>query len=484
MDIAAAQRELGKLGRVDRVLLKVPAESSLEEWQSRIGKTLPAGIQIKLEGSGTAENRRMLGAFRWNLRILSYIALVVGTFLIYNTISVSVVRRRPEIGIVRALGASRRAVLLAFLGEAVCFGVLGALLALPLGRAMASGAVRLLSATVESLYVSSRPGALSLSVWSVALALGSGIVLAVVSALSPAREASLVSPVEAMARGRREYVARVQKGRDLLIALALGITGALASRLPAVAGKPLFGYLSAILLIGASVFATPALVDLVSRTSSKLLARVFGVEALLAARSLAGSLRRTSVLVGALATAVAMMTSVAIMVGSFRQTVLVWMNDQLPADLYLRPAGDDAADRHPTIAPEFANELLRLPEVAAVDRYRAYEISYRNSPVTLAGADLRVMRDFHDSDFLSGTAPSIVLAQLQGADTAIVSEPFSNKYQVRRGQEISLPMGARIVALHVVDVYYDYASERGVILISRATLLRYLPDPAPSNLAV
>ena len=186
--------------------------------------------------------------------------------------------------------------------------------------------------------------------------------------------------------------------------------------------------------------------------SSKLLARVFGVEALLAARSLAGSLRRTSVLVGALATAVAMMTSVAIMVGSFRQTVLVWMNDQLPADLYLRPAGDDAADRHPTIAPEFANELLRLPEVAAVDRYRAYEISYRNSPVTLAGADLRVMRDFHDSDFLSGTAPSIVLAQLQGADTAIVSEPFSNKYQVRRGQEISLPMGARIVALHVVDV--------------------------------
>src|SRR5205807_7306389 len=153
-------------------------------------------------------------------------------------------------------------------------------------------------------------------------------------------------------------------------------------------------------------------------------------------------------------------------------------------DLYLRPAGDDAADRHPTIAPEFANELLRLPEVAAVDRYRAYEISYRNSPVTLAGADLRVMRDFHDSDFLSGTAPSIVLAQLQGADTAIVSEPFSNKYQVRRGQEISLPMGARIVALHVVDVYYDYASERGVILVSRATLLRYPPDPAPSNLAV
>ncbi len=484
IDIAAAQRELGRIGRVDRVLLRVPAEPSLAAWQSKIGNTLPEGVQVKLEGSGTAENRRMLGAFRWNLRILSYVALVVGAFLIYNTISVSVVQRRPEIGILRALGASRRAVLLAFLGEAVCFGFLGALLALPLGRAMASAAVRLLSATVQSLYVSSRPGALALTGWSVALASGSGIVLATLSALSPAREASMVSPVEAMARGRREYVARVQKGRDLLLALALGITSALTSRLPAVAGKPLFGYLSAILLIGASVFAIPALVDLVSRTSSQLLGLVFGVEALLAARSLAGSLRRTSVLVGALATAVAMMTSVAIMVGSFRQTVLVWMDDQLPADLYLRPAGQEAADRHPTIAPEFADALLQLPGVSAVDRYRAYEISYHNSPVTLAGADLRVMRDFRKSDFLSGTQPNEVLAQLQEPDTAIISEPFSNKYKVLRGQKINVPMGRRLVALRVVDVYYDYASERGVITVSRENLLRYLPDPAPSNVAV
>ena len=91
----------------------------------------------------------MLAAFRWNLRILSYVALVVGAFLIYNTISVSVVRRRPEIGIVRALGASRGTVLGAFLGEAVFFGVAGALLALPLGRLMAIGAVKLLSSNRE-----------------------------------------------------------------------------------------------------------------------------------------------------------------------------------------------------------------------------------------------------------------------------------------------------------------------------------------------
>ena len=117
MDIAEAQQELGRTGRVDRVLIRVPDQPSLETWQQRLRQALPEGMQVRPQGSGTDENRRMLAAFRWNLRILSYIALLVGAFLIYNTISVSVVRRRPEIGMVRALGASRGAVLGAFLAR-------------------------------------------------------------------------------------------------------------------------------------------------------------------------------------------------------------------------------------------------------------------------------------------------------------------------------------------------------------------------------
>ena len=108
MDIATAQRALNRLGRVDRVLLKVPpTRSRSSNGSSGCAPALPAGVELRREGSQTNENRRMLSAFRWNLRILSYVALVVGAFLIFNTISVSVVRRRPEIGIVRALGASR-----------------------------------------------------------------------------------------------------------------------------------------------------------------------------------------------------------------------------------------------------------------------------------------------------------------------------------------------------------------------------------------
>ncbi|HTA57388.1 MAG TPA: ABC transporter permease [Candidatus Baltobacteraceae bacterium] len=484
MDIAGAQRALNRFGRVDRILIKLPANSNPERWQKQLSGVLPSGVEVRPQGAGTEENRKMLAAFRWNLRLLSYIALVVGAFLIYNTISVSVVRRRSEIGIVRALGVDRRDVLTAFLGEAACLGLAGALVGLPLGRIMAGGAVKLMAATVESLYVSSRPGAIALTPDSLALALLIGVGVAVVSALSPAREAMQVSPVDAMAQGRREYLARSHKERDLAIAGALGGFAALAARLPAVAGKPFFGYFAAVLLIAAAAYAMPALVNFISGIAAGVLGKLLGVEAMLASRSLAASLRRTSVLVGALATAVAMMVSVGIMVGSFRQTVVSWMSHQLPADLYLRPVGNPAADRHPTISAELVEKIAALPGVAGVDRLRAYEISYAGMPATLAAVDLRVPRANRNAEFFSGRPANEVLEQLRGKSNVVVSEPFTYKHRVKTGDTITLSLGAPRASFRIVDVYSDYASERGYILMDRDVLLKYLPDAEPTNLAV
>src|SRR5579859_775155 len=484
MDISAAQSALKRFGRIDRVLIQTPSYPGLEEWQQRIRTALPDGVQVRAAGAGTNENRRMLAAFRWNLRLLSYIALVVGAFLIYNTISVSVVRRRTEIGIVRALGASQSLVLAAFVGEAACLGVLGALVGMPLGRFLAGGAVQLMGATVEALYVTSRPGAIALTSTPTLLAFFLGVGVAVASAYSPAREASLVPPIEAMAHGRREYGTRVNKARDLWIALAVGLAAMAASFAPALVGKPLLGYFAILLLICASAFAMPALVDLVTGIASRLLKQVLGVEAVLASRSLSSSLRRTSVLVGALSTAIAMMTAVGIMVGSFRETVLLWMNDQLPADLYLRPAGSPAADRHPTIAVELTDKIARLPGVAAIDRLREYEISYEDMPAGLGSVELNILRSYHNADFLSGRKTNEVLTELRDSNGVLVSEPFANKHRVKAGDYITLSLGERRAAFPVVDVYYDYSSERGSVLIDRDLLLRYLPDPAVSNLAI
>jgi putative ABC transport system permease protein len=484
MDIGAAQLATGKSGRVDRILIKAPDSGNFETWHSKLQQALPAGVLLSAQGAETAANRRMLAAFRWNLQMLSGIALLVGAFLIYNAVSVSVVRRRSDIGTMRALGASRGAVMGAFLLEAALFGTLGSLAALPLGRVLAAGAVGMLSTTVNALYVSSRPGAMTISAGSVILALVAGIGVALVSALAPAREASMVPPTEAMARGRREFEVRVERKRDAAIALVLAVLGALAALGPPIGGKPLLGYLSALLFVASTALLAPLVVYRATSAGSMWLRRILGVEALLASRSLGGSLRRTSVLVAALATAIAMMTSVGIMVGSFRQTVLTWLDSELPADLYLAPAGAMGGDLHPTIAPQVADRIATIPGVESVSRLRAYEIQYQGLPASLAGASHGRNAPRQSLTFLSRRPSADILRELAAGNNAVVSEPFAYKHHVKAGDTITLPLGEQRVTFRVIDIFYDYGHEAGFIVVDWDTLLRYLPDNAPTNLAV
>ena len=482
MDIGAAQQVLGRTGRIDRIEVYVPDDASA--WERELRKHVPLGVDVRPFGAATGENRKMLEAFRWNLRVLSYISLVVGAFLIYNTISVSVVRRRAEIGVLRALGVTRSQTRLLFLAEAALFGAAGAVIGLALGSAMARGAVRLLGATVDALYVSSTPGNIEIGapVLIEALAIGLGVALA--AAFAPSREASMVPPVEAMARGQREHRSRLNTRRNLLFSMAFAGAAAWAVRQPPWDGKPVFGYAACFLLILAVALAIPAFISSLRGPLSWAAARLAGVEGFLAARSLAASLGRTSVLVAALATAVAMMVSVGIMVGSFRETVTLWMESQLQADFYLRPVGGGAAGRHPVMSPDVADRIEALPSVRFVDRFRLYEISYQGKPALLGAGQSEVIERTSRTSLLPGQDRRAVLAKLPQGDYCIVSEPFANKHGIGASDRVRLALGTRTVHFEVLGVYYDYSNERGYVIIDRKTLLRYLPDPALSNLAV
>ncbi|MCC6587144.1 MAG: ABC transporter permease [Bryobacterales bacterium] len=484
MDIGAAQAALRKLGRLDRIEVFTPPPNGGEQWQEAVRKVLPPGVDIAPRGTATESNRKMLAAFRWNLRVLSYISLVVGGFLIFNTISVSVVRRRAEIGVLRALGATRMQVLLLFLSEAALFGLVGGLVGLMLGKVMAGGAVQLIATTVQSLYVSSTPGEIAVSWQTVVETLMIGLGLSFASALAPAREAALVPPVEAMARGQREYHARVHAGRDFAIASVLAVTAYAAAQMDAYNGRPIAGYAASFLLIIASALAIPAAIQSVSGILSAAAERLLGLEGMLASRSIAASLSRTSVLVAALSTAVAMMVSVGIMVGSFRKTVGLWMEAQLQADFYLRPATGGGANRYPTISPDLADRIENLPAVRDVDRFRVYEITYNGMPALFGGGETNVVARNGRTGFLPGQDRAAILAKLPAGDYCIVSEPFANKHRVKAGDKVTIKLATGPATFVVLGVYYDYSNERGYVIVDRATLLRHLPDPSPSSLAV
>ena len=483
IDIAAAQTLLDMYGKLDRIEVFLGPGEDPEAVGAAIRHIVPDTYNVQTPGARSEENRRMLRAFRWNLRILSYISLLVGAFLIYNTIAVSVVRRRTEIGILRAIGTSSRGVLAMFLGEAAMLGLAGSVLGVALGRVLAAAILGMISDTVNALFTTSAPGAVQLDFASIATALLTGTGVAFFSALIPAREAALVAPAEAMRRESREHETRVHSTRDLAFAALAALLAVILCQFGPIAGRPVLGYVATLLSVVATALVAPSFVKVTIAVLGGTLKRTMGAAGLIAGRSLVAALARTSIVVTALATAVSMMIAVGIMVGSFRETVQVWLDSQLRADIYLRAAGPATAGIYPPIDPQVPALIGATPGVEAVDIFHAFPFRYEGTQATFGAGVMEIVRRKRSLRFLSGDA-SEILASLPGRDRAIVSEPFANKHHVRAGQVLRIPLGATTVSLTVAGIYYDYANDRGFVLTDRQTLLRYLPDQPVTNIAV
>jgi putative ABC transport system permease protein len=483
IDIAAAQRLLGTYGRIDRIDVFSGRHENVDALGRMVRASVPAAYDVETPGEQKEENRRMLRAFRWNLRILSYISLVVGAFLIYNTIAVSVVRRRPEIGVLRALGTSSRGILWMFLGEALMLGLAGSIAGVLLGRVLASGLVGMLSRTVNALFTTSAPGGIELSAPLMTAALGIGIFVAAVSALLPAIEASRVPPADAMRRAQREYEVRLHAARNLTIAGALAAVAIVFCRFGPVGGRPVFGYLATFLSVAALALISPAFIAFAIRILRVPLKRLGGAAGIVAGRSLVASLKRTSVMVTALATAIAMMVSVGIMVGSFRETVQVWLNDQLRADIYVRAEGPASAGVYSPIAAAVPGIVRATPQVDEADLFHAFTFHFQNQQATFGASDMDIVRRRRNLRFLNGAALP-VLSSLRNHDRCIVSEPLANKHHVNAGDMLRIPLGSRTAELKVAGVYYEYSSDRGFVLVDNTTLAKYLPEAAITNIAI
>ena len=482
MDIATAQRVLGRMGRLDRIYVYTPGGE--RDWAAFLAPHLPPAASIVPAGTGTEDNRRMLRAFRWNLRMMSYATILVGAFLIYNTINAYIVRRRQQIGIARAIGASRAMVRTAFLFEGAVFGVLGVAAGLVLGRLLAIGALDAVGQTVSSLYVSSTPGAIAFRPWTIAVAVVSGIGVSVLSAWWPAREAAGVAPTEAMASAKFHHSVRRTGIRSTGAAAVMAVLAGTCSLIPPVDRIPVGGYLALVCLIGAAATISPRLSAIVLDLGGRWLAVPFGVIARIAARGLAESLGRTSVIVTAMAVATALVVGMAVMVGSFRATVVDWVEHRLQADFYVSPVGGHVRGSSSTMSEELGARLATVPGVADVGRYRAYTIRYAGTPTVLGLSEVRLYDRYSGIRFLEGPAPAEIWPRLTAGDSVIVSELFSDRHGVHAGDTIRLPLGAEIVELRVAGVFYDYSGERGFVIGERGALLQYLPDRRVTSLSV
>ena len=484
MDVAAAQWAVGSLGRIDRVDIRLPDGADVAAAERAIAARLPAGIGVRRPSTRGAEVERMLRAFHFNLTALSLIALLVGLFLVYNTVSVSVITRRVEIGMLRMAGATRRVVVALFLGEAGALGVAGCVLGAPLGWLMAHGAVHLTSSTVSQFWIVSSAEVPPLGPEMIGLAFAVGIPLALVAAAAPAFEAARVPPLAAV-REDRDLAVRARLPRRFIVGPAVLFLagGWLAGRAP-VGGLPVFGMLAALAVVFGAATLMPAVFFGFRRVSGAVLARWWRVEGRLAHANLGSAIPRLSISVAALSVSLAMMVAIAIMVGSFRETVVYWVGQTLQADLFVSAARRGPAAGRAAVSAESEAVIAGHPAVMAIDGFTGIEVPYGGSSITVGAGRFDVLLEHGALQFKAPADGRAALARAGRTGGVVVSEAFSLKHGAGAGDTIELPTPRGPVPLRVEAVYFDYSSDRGIVVMDAAAFARHFESRRPAGLTV
>jgi putative ABC transport system permease protein len=373
--------------------------------------------------------------------------------------------------------------LLLFLGEATALAVAGINNGLGLSRLLADAAVTLTSSTVSTLYIASVAAPPELNISHVWIAIAIGLPLSLIAAAIPALEASRVPPTAAM-RGHDTLDTRVRfNPTALIVALVLlGLAYALA-QLPPVGRRPIFGYLSSFIIVIGSAFLVPAIMYGLARIGRLFLRRRLGVEGLLAHANLTSAIPRLSISVAALSVSLSMMVAIAVMIGSFRDTVVYWVGQTLQADLFIGPGIRPTVGSEQTVSDDVIQAISKHPQVASIDRFRQVDLVYEGNLAVLGAGTFDVIAEQGNLLFKSPANGRDLLKPAIGQDTVIVSEPFAMRYRKRDGDTIDIPTPQGSRPFRIAAVYYDYASDRGAVIMDRGTFRKYFGDLQPSAVA-
>ena len=490
-DIATAQEVLGRVGKLDRIDLIV-AEEGAKSTIAAIGALLPPSARIETAAARTGAVNEMTAAFSLNLTALSLLALVVGMFLIYNTVTFSVIQRRPVIGTLRALGMTRTEIYLLILLEALVLGLIGTLLGLVLGVLMGRGAVQLVTQTVNDLFFVVAVREIELPLFTLLKGGVIGIFAALLGAALPAYEATSVAPAGALKRSDIEDRARqalpwLSVGGVLLLLLGLALLIPEWNLIVAFMG------LFAVILGGALL--TPLLTLGMMQGVAWLEGQRLGIIARMAPRTVIRSLSRTAVAVAALMVAVSVIIGVGVMIGSFRNTVEAWLEDVLQADIFISPPSLSGSQLVATLDPTLAAKLSELPGITKLATNRTVEVVALLTPPA-AGSDevvetttpirLVVLSDDlagADRNYRSASGDWQATWQAVVGGGVIINEPMANRFDLTVGDQIAIQTDQGVQNFPIVGVAVDF-DVRPVVTLYDPIYRQFWDDSAISALAL
>ena len=468
VDIASAQEVLAKAGLLTRIELDVDGSDIAAAQLATLAKVLPSHLQLIDVGRQARGARSLTDAFYTNLDALSLLALLVGGFMIYNTMSFLVMQRQAWFARLRALGVTRAALVRLVVAEALLLGGLGGVLGCALGYGLASALMAPVGQTLRDHYAATGGGQLlfepTLAVLGITLAAATTLLAAVL----PAWSALQADPAHA----GRYSVGADSAAHGLSRAACLGLLcSALALALLTLSSRSLYAGFAALgATILAAMLVVPWLVQKGLATLAHRHTRALPLPVHLAVRGAARSMGRIGMAVAALMAATATSVGVGLMVASFRGAVDDWLSALLRADFYISAGFDEHAP--PRIDAAFVARIAALPEVAELSQIRRVRLQdgERDWRVTAYALPLKAQAGF---DFLAGAAP---WPEWDTHDLAIISEPLAYHLQRQVGDTLILPTPLGPKPFRISGIYTDYGSERGVVAISLTRFRHYWHD--------
>jgi putative ABC transport system permease protein len=463
-DISTAQELLGKVGSLSQIDLFIDENTPAGiEDLGRIQKILPPVVEINKKDNLLGSTESITRSFELNLTALSLLALFVGVFLIYNIVSFSVIQRRSIIGTLRSIGVTRRQIFKMVLVEALIIGALGSIVGVIGGILLGRGIVELVTGTINDLYFTLTVTSFTVSLETIFKGMLAGVIAALIAAIVPAYEASRIHPINVLRRSELEkYFIKTVPFLTLCGLVFIGL-GFILIILPT---KSLVLSLTSVffILFGTSL-VVPVCTAVTMRFFSLILSRT-SVIGRMAPRNIIRSTSRTGVAIASLAVAISVILSVSIMIGSFRTTVVSWLDTVLTADIFVSMPSQNISSQA-GIDPALRAEVENFPGIDRVATVRRVLFqSPRYGPFNLVA----VTEDLAAKNrrFIWNRDDNEKLWDQMRDSSVLVSQSFAYRNGINPGpgSVIELPTEKGVKEFEIAGVYYDYGSQTGVVLIS------------------
>ena len=472
MDIYAAQQALGRGRRFDRIDVRAKDGVTIDHCQAALKAALGPGFDVDPPSARGRHFEALLQSYSTAMMISSLFALMVGMFIIYNSFAIAVTHRRSEIGVLRALGATRGQIQKLFLLESILAGTLGSVLGAGLGITAALVIARWISSVLETAGgVAQRVTELQVDPTLIAVGIITGTGTSVVAAWIPARNAARVDPVQALQKGKYQVLSAGENRRRRWMALAAFL---MASACLFFSDSKPFFYTGYILMIGAGLLLAPALTLLLSKTLRPILKRLLPAEGTLAADSLVQAPRRTSATVSALMLSLAMVVGFGGFAHSFYSSVEEWMDNALNPDFFVAPS-ENLAARSLTFPAQIGSVIEHVGGVDQVQLVRDARITYHQIPVMLIAIETEKVAKTVQRIPVAGSLEEMNRLTAEGKGL-LVSESFATNLKAKMGDPVDLPTPAGLLKLPIVGIIRDYSDWQGSIFIDRSLYRNWWRD--------